>query len=158
MCSRGLLSGKSVTLCEVLTFNYQFEDRTCVTFHCDEVKKQLRNLSPAATQLIVIHLTRRWITCRCLNAYTLDLLDFISSLHKGRIKITIHTKQTSTKSRSEWIWLRMGAGGGQPSNGVKTSPFSNGFVNFLFSQAKRTRLPDPMIEKFLPKWLWGITF
>lgn len=31
---------KHYSVCEVLTFNYQFEDRTCITFHCDEVNKQ----------------------------------------------------------------------------------------------------------------------
>lgn len=148
MCSRGPLSGKSVTLCarsSPLTISLK-TGPVSPSIVMRSINSNGIYLCPAATQLTVIQLTRKWITCGCLNAHTLDLLDFISSLHKGRIKIKIHTKQNSTKSRSKWIWLRMGVGEGQPSNWVKTSPFSNGFANFLFSQAKRTGSNDKTVS------------
>lgn len=51
----------------------------------------MRSMS-SSVQLILPSLTRRQITYGYLSSYTLDLLDFIYSLHKGKMKIKIHPK------------------------------------------------------------------
>ena len=85
-------------------------------FHCEKIYK---TVTASVSSSCTINSTNSDQEVRYFNSYTLDLLDFIYSLHKGRVvKIKIHPKPDPYEKEAKCLWLKTRSGGGirDPSN------------------------------------------